>query len=1389
MSVIFFEGFNRTVDPNFWTLASSSNNSRLPALYGSGRTENSSYRLPTADVNFSATPCSMTAKFSPASLTKVYLGYVVDYLATQLGQYGGGSGAVSGAKQKHLTVYDATDAELFHISARQVSGGMAFSLYSSTYFGGANPIGSFIINNDTTPPGTYLYSEWYGAYMYGNWNHFEFEIDLVSNTVAARRNGQTLYTESTGALTVLLPDAMPSVGAFRFHGHPSSEYSIDDMYVATSAGTTANTWLGPNTRVYSPGFAASTPAEWSNGSSASAVNADDNDSSFISTNVINKVNVFDTGVSPSPSDAIVGGVKLLSVARKVTLDAAYRHVYKDTDGVIHNLSPNFDLTTTAYKRSSAFAFENPATASPWTLAELDSGKFGVKSVEYVPATGGTPVITIDTQPANQTPAANNTNTYTVSLAVSASATEGATLSYQWQKAEAEDPTAFTSISGAVLAVLSRPGLSYPTGNGDKYRVVVSATGGAANVTSAAATITIPPLTVPNAPTSVTGVSGNAQITVSWTAPAYTGGSVITDYKVAMSEDAGASWSAGTYVGSNTASLVVTGLVNGDGYKFKVLAVNAQGEGNYSAESASLVPVGEPLAITAQPANAYVSGTAAADFTVTATGSGLTYQWEGYCFDYDTYDFAWKILTGEQSATVTLTAAKLVTLDVTGYYGDPIQTLQLRCNVTDAATVTQTTTIARFINMAVFYSSPGINSNYGGLNYNSAQTIAGVNYEQYTPDQNAAANSLSISLYDYNYGGVDFSWFSGNEISIELQEGDDTTTWTTIGSPTTGHYLNFSADIPATTGTKYYRFLAKYLWPRTVTNTSVNSSANSAQSDYTFLITRYIVNWPSVPAVPTNVVGYPEDSEVVLFWTPPTNNGNSTITGYNVQTSTNNTTWSPWVNNPVNATSANITGLVNDTPYYFRVAAINGVGTGNYSPTFTAAASVRSFSVTDSGTGQYLYAVDGDGVANPTLTLMRGSTYRFAIDAAGHPFHFQTVPAPYSAGDVYTSGVTGSGTAVGEITFIVPVDAPAALYYVCEHHSSMGGQINISSGVTPFVLEPVADPAIGNVSLLLHLNNDQEAGADGTVTDNSRYNHTVSSLGGGAGAVIAAAKGRFGGHGIQFTSAESTCLSVPASTALDMADGNFTIEFWAFCTDNAVIHPSYLAPETGGYAPGAFTFRYDESGNANKFTFYWYTEDGSVNVTTSNTYSYNRWRHVALVREGTTVRIYIDGVQDGTMSIDIGRLLNMAYDGAMRIGSSLWDTTSGYIDDRLDELRITKGLCRYPSGTTFIPAAVPFANFGPPDAPTNLQLTTGDAQVSLTWTPPAFTGNLALTDYVVEYSTNGTTWLTFTDGVSTTAAAVVTGLLNGTTYYFRVAAKNSLLTGDPTAASSGVIPSA
>lgn len=91
----------------------------------------------------------------------------------------------------------------------------------------------------------------------------------------------------------------------------------------------------------------------------------------------------------------------------------------------------------------------------------------------------------------------------------------------------------------------------------------------------------------------------------------------------------------------------------------------------------------------------------------------------------------------------------------------------------------------------------------------------------------------------------------------------------------------------------------------------------------------------------------------------------------------------------------------------------------------------------------------------------------------------------------------------------------------------------------------------------------------------------------------------------------------------------------------------------------------------------------------------------------------------------------------------------------------------------------------PGAVTNLVATGGDAEVGLSWTAPA---SSSITNYRVEYSTNGTTFTTFARSASITTTVTVTGLTNGTSYTFRV----TTLNGDaysPTVTSNEATPRA
>jgi hypothetical protein len=94
-------------------------------------------------------------------------------------------------------------------------------------------------------------------------------------------------------------------------------------------------------------------------------------------------------------------------------------------------------------------------------------------------------------------------------------------------------------------------------------------------------------------------------------------------------------------------------------------------------------------------------------------------------------------------------------------------------------------------------------------------------------------------------------------------------------------------------------------------------------------------------------------------------------------------------------------------------------------------------VSNSGTGGYLV----NGVLNGTINFVKGKKYRIVVDAVGHPFWIQTSYGAYTLADVYSTGITNAGTDNGSILVELPQSAPDTLYYACEYHSTMKGEIN------------------------------------------------------------------------------------------------------------------------------------------------------------------------------------------------------------------------------------------------------------------------------------------------------------------------------------------------------------
>src|SRR5439155_3997073 len=168
------------------------------------------------------------------------------------------------------------------------------------------------------------------------------------------------------------------------------------------------------------------------------------------------------------------------------------------------------------------------------------------------------------------------------------------------------PGGISQGAGASASTATVTGLT----NGTCYTFTVTATNAAGTGPASTQSNSVCPATVPGAPTNVTATAGNAQATVSWSAP-NNGGATITQYVVTGAPGGAATTVTGSPAGT---SGTVTGLTNGTCYTFTVPATNSAGTGAASSASNSVCPAsvpGGPTNVTATAGNgqATVSWTA------------------------------------------------------------------------------------------------------------------------------------------------------------------------------------------------------------------------------------------------------------------------------------------------------------------------------------------------------------------------------------------------------------------------------------------------------------------------------------------------------------------------------------------------------------------------------------------------------------------------------------------------------------------------------------------------------------------------------------------------------------------------------------------------------------
>ena len=221
----------------------------------------------------------------------------------------------------------------------------------------------------------------------------------------------------------------------------------------------------------------------------------------------------------------------------------------------------------------------------------------------------------------------------------------------------------------------------------------------------------------------------------------------------------------------------------------------------------------------------------------------------------------------------------------------------------------------------------------------------------------------------------------------------------------------------------------------------------------------------------------------------------------------------------------------------------------------------------------------------------------------------------------------------------------------------------------------SDQYYSDVSLLLHMN-----GTDGstTFTDSSSVNRTASNT----GTSIETDQFKFGGSSAYFSGSDYlTYNSFP-----DFGADNFTIECWVYRGNNdttTIMNKTDLSGPVGQLG-WFFAINSSTHGSPNKAAFKAssngvYPSDSAANLTGTTSLNTNTWYHLAVSWDGSTYKLFVDGVQEDSFSSTTS-IFNS--NQPLRIGS-IFDNGSRYLSTvgYIDEVRITKGVARYTADFT------------------------------------------------------------------------------------------------------------
>ncbi len=799
-----------------------------------------------------------------------------------------------------------------------------------------------------------------------------------------------------------------------------------------------------------------------------------------------------------------------------------------------------------------------------------------------------------------------------------------------------------------------------------------------SVPSDEVTVTTAGISVPGNPTSLTATAvGASIINLSWTAPASNGGAEISGYKIEVSPNENSDWEdLEGNTGSTQTSYSHTGLDQVTFLYYRVSAINSVGTGGISNVASAVTGLA-----TVPDAPTNLSATAGGATSITLSWSAPSNTGgvaiSGYKIESSPNGTSgWTDVESNMGSTSTSHTHNGLTASTTYHY----RVSAINSVGTGAASTTA-----------------------------SATTTAATVPDAPTNLSATAGGATSITLSwsaPSNTGGVAISGYK-----IESSP-NGTSGWTDVESNTGSTGTSYPHNGLTASTTYHYRVSAI-----NSVGTGVASSTASATTTAA-----------TVPDAPTNLSATAGGAiSITLSWSAPTNTGGVAISGYQIEFSLNGTSGWTDVESNTGSTSTSHThnGLTASTTYYYRVSAINSVGTGAAST--TASATTTAATVPDAPTG--LSATAG-GASSITLSWTAPSNtgglelsgYKIEASPNGTSGWIDVVANTGSTATGYThSGLTASTTYHYRVSAINSVGTGSA-------STTANATTDTVNATRPQPPTSLSATATGRSSITLSW----AAPSDNGGSSISAYQIEVS-LNGTSGWTSL----------VENTGSASTSYEHTGLTASSTRHYRVSARNSIGLSDPSDIISATTDPLSAPDAPTALSAT---AASETIINLAWTApaDDGGDQIS------------------GYKIEVSPDGTSSWTNLVENTNSAAVSYPHTGLIAG----TTRYYRVSGINSVG-TSSPSNVANATT--------ATMTAPDAPTGLSATAlGPTSISLSWTAPSNDGGADIIAYLIEVSASGTSgWTNLVENTGTTVTSYThTGLTASTTQYYRVSAINS-----------------